>query len=81
MLTTFESNGWPSNGVACLVGLVAAINDIIGTDSSVHLSEELHNAAWILPRSMVATAIMNYVSGFITISMSSILADICADKL
>ncbi|KAK4550012.1 hypothetical protein LTR36_002979 [Oleoguttula mirabilis] len=67
VLTTFESNGWPSSGVACLVGLNAAIGDIIGADSSVHLSEELKNASWILPRSMVATAIMNYVLGFITI--------------
>ncbi|KAK5120383.1 hypothetical protein LTR85_006322 [Meristemomyces frigidus] len=69
VLTTFESNGWPSSGVACLVGLNAAIGDIIGADSSVHLSEELKNASWILPRSMIATAVMNYVLGFITIGI------------
>ncbi|KAL8628682.1 hypothetical protein Q9189_005630 [Teloschistes chrysophthalmus] len=54
-------------GVASLVGISAAIGDVIGADSSVHLAEELKNASWILPRSMMATAMMNYVLGFITI--------------
>ncbi|KAK3670520.1 hypothetical protein LTR78_009624 [Recurvomyces mirabilis] len=67
VLTTFSSNGWSSAGVACLVGISAPIGDLIGADSSVHLSEELKNAAWILPRSMIATALANYVLGFVTI--------------
>ena len=69
VLTTFSSNGWSSAGVASLVGISAAIGDVIGADSSVHLAEELKDAAWILPRSMMATALMNYILGFITISM------------
>lgn len=68
VLTTFSSNGWSSPGVASLVGISAAIGDLIGADSSVHLAEELKNASWILPRSMIATALMNYILGFITIS-------------
>lgn len=71
VLTTFSSNGWSSPGVASLVGISAAIGDVIGADSSVHLAEELKNASWILPRSMIATALMNYVLGFITISIVS----------
>ncbi|KAK3073974.1 hypothetical protein LTR53_003978 [Teratosphaeriaceae sp. CCFEE 6253] len=67
VLTTFSSNGWSSAGVACLVGISAPIGDLIGADSSVHLSEELKNASWILPRSMIATAIVNYLLGFVTI--------------
>ncbi|KAK1820251.1 hypothetical protein LTR12_005257 [Friedmanniomyces endolithicus] len=67
VLTTFTTNGWSSAGVACLVGISAPIGDLIGADSSVHLSEELKNAAWILPRAMVATAVMNYLLGFVTI--------------
>jgi hypothetical protein len=39
VLTTFSSNGWSSAGVACLVGISAPIGDLIGADSSVHLSE------------------------------------------
>ena len=69
VLTTFSSNGWSSPGVASLVGISAAVGDLIGADSSVHLSEELKNASWILPRSMIATALVNYVLGFATISM------------
>ena len=68
VLTTFSSNGWSSSGVASLVGISAAIGDLIGADSSVHLAEELKNASWILPRSMIATAMMNYILGFVTIS-------------
>ncbi len=70
VLTTFSSNGWSSPGVASLVGISAAVGDVIGADSSVHLAEELKNASWILPRSMIATAVMNYVFGFITISIA-----------
>ncbi len=70
VLTTFSSNGWSSPGVASLVGISAAIGDVIGADSSVHLAEELKNASWILPRSMIAAALMNYVLGFLTISMA-----------
>lgn len=70
VLTTFSSNGWSSRGVASLVGISAAIGDVIGADSSVHLAEELKNASWILPRSMIAAALMNYVLGFLTISMA-----------
>ncbi|KAK5131342.1 hypothetical protein LTR08_001008 [Meristemomyces frigidus] len=67
VLTTFESNGWPSAGVASLVGISAAVGDLIGADSSLHLAEELKNASWVLPRSMVATALVNYVLGFVAV--------------
>ncbi|KAF2768363.1 amino acid transporter [Teratosphaeria nubilosa] len=67
VLATFEDNGWGSTGLACLVGINAAVGDIIGADSSVHLSEELREASWVLPRSMIATAGMNYALGFVMI--------------
>ena len=67
VFTTFSSNGWYSSGVACLVSSSAAIGDIIGADSSVHLAEELHNASWTLPRAMLTAALMNYVLGLVTI--------------
>lgn len=40
-------------------------NNTIGADSQCHLSEELKNAAWVLPRATVATATANYVMGFV----------------
>lgn len=41
VFTEFESNGWPSVGLACLVGLNAPVAYLTGADSSAHLSEEL----------------------------------------
>jgi hypothetical protein len=37
----------------------------IGSDSSVHLGEELREAAWVLPRSMVTSAITNWILAFL----------------
>jgi len=66
VLTTFEDkNGWGNKGLATLVGILGPVVTLIGSDSACHLSEELRNASWILPRSMVATAVCNYVLGFI----------------
>lgn len=55
--------GWGSTGLACLVGISSPVVTLVGADSSCHLSEELKNAAWVLPRAMVATAITNYILG------------------
>lgn len=67
VFTAFETNGWSTIGLACLVGLNGPVPYLTGADSSVHLSEELENAAWALPRSMVATAISNYITSFIVV--------------
>jgi choline transport protein len=47
------------------VGSVSGTGCTIGSDSSVHLSEELREAAWVLPRSMVISAVTNYVLAFL----------------
>lgn len=62
--TDFEDlAGWGNVGLACLVGISSPVITLVGADSSCHLSEELKNAAWVLPRAMVATALTNYVLG------------------
>lgn len=66
-VTTFSDNGWSSAGISCLVGILSPIITLIGADSQCHLSEELHNAAYVLPRAMVATATVKYVMGFIMV--------------
>lgn len=66
-VTTFSSNGWSSTGLSCLVGILSPIITLIGADSQCHLSEELNNAAWVLPRAMVATATANYIMGFVMV--------------
>ena len=67
VFTEFETNGWSTVGLACLVGLNGPVPYLSGADSSVHLSEELKNAAWALPRSMVATAVSNYITAFLVV--------------
>ena len=71
VFTEFESNGWPTTGLACLVGLNGPLPYLTGADSSVHLAEELKNSAWRLPRSMLVTAITNYITSFIIVDMCS----------
>ncbi|KAI5777063.1 amino acid/polyamine transporter I [Geopyxis carbonaria] len=66
VFTNFQDNsGWGNVGLACLVGILGPTVTLIGSDSSCHLAEELHNASWVLPRSMVATAFVNYALGFV----------------
>ena len=67
VFTKFESNGWPATGLACLVGLNGPVPYLSGADASVHLAEELKNSAWRLPRSMVLTAITNYITSFVIV--------------
>ncbi|KAK3682004.1 polyamine transporter tpo5 [Vermiconidia calcicola] len=66
-VTTFSDNGCSSAGLSCLVGILSSIITLVGADSQCHLSEELYNAAWVLPRAMVATATANYVMGFVMV--------------
>lgn len=68
IFTTFSDNaGWGNVGLSTLVGILAPFTTLLGSDSACHLSEELKDAAWVLPRSMAATAIVNYTLGFITV--------------
>ena len=73
--TKFEDpSGWGSVGMSTLVGILGPIVTLIGSDSSCHLSEELKDAAWVLPRAMVVTALVNYAMGFImTVTIMSTL--------
>ncbi|KAK3110978.1 hypothetical protein LTR53_014201 [Teratosphaeriaceae sp. CCFEE 6253] len=62
--TTFSNdNGWSSPGIATLVGIVGPATTFLGGDSAVHLSEELRDASYSLPRAMIAAAVTNYVLG------------------
>src|SRR5207248_5414516 len=72
-----DSSGWGNIGLSCLVRLLGPLGIIINADSACHLSEELRDAAWVLPRSMVATATVNYSLGFImTVTFMSTIGDI-----
>ncbi|KAH7067154.1 GABA-specific permease [Paraphoma chrysanthemicola] len=81
--TQFEDNsGWGNKGLAALVGILGPVVTLIGSDSSCHLSEEVRDAAWVLPRAMIATACANYALGFImTVTIMSTLGNDVAGLL
>lgn len=60
-----DPQGWGSFGLATLVGSVAASASLVGSDSAVHLGEELQDASWVLPRSMIVCAVTNYSLTFL----------------
>jgi amino acid transporter len=81
VFTDFQDNaGWGSIGTACFVGISGPVITLIGADSSVHMAEELKDASRQLPKAMIATAIVNYILGFLmTVAFIAVLGDINQD--
>jgi choline transport protein len=62
----FQDNaGWGSIGLSVLVGQLAPIFSLLGSDAATHMSEELQDASYVLPRAMIWTAVSNSVLGFL----------------
>jgi len=63
--TTFvnEGSGWP-NGVVFLTGLVNPHFMYIGIDGAVHLAEDALNAASAVPKALIATLVIGFVTAF-----------------
>jgi choline transport protein len=78
IFTDFQDNaGWGSIGTACFVGVSGPVITLIGADSSVHMAEELKDAARQLPKAMISTALVNYVLGFLmTIAFIAVLGNL-----
>lgn len=62
--TFTDGGGWGSTGLSCLVGLLSPIFSFVGPDSATHMSEELRDASYTLPRAMVTTTLVNGAMGF-----------------
>ncbi len=71
VFTSFDGTGWPSASLAFLTGVTGPVNCFVNADSSVHLGEEIRDAAYVLPRSMVVTAISNYILSLCVVGTSS----------
>ena len=78
MFTHFEDNaGWGSIGSACFVGISGPVITLIGSDSAVHLAEELKDASRQLPKAMLSTAGVNYLLGFLMlIAFIAVVGDV-----
>lgn len=68
VFTTFNDyGGWGNLGGSALIGIFAVILPLLGADAAVHMSEELRDAGKQLPRSMIATTLVNGALGWIMI--------------
>lgn len=62
--TDFTSNtGW-SNGVTFLTGLVTPCLMFAGIDATLHLSEEVTEPERTVPRALMVTVLIGFVTGF-----------------
>ncbi|KAI1115973.1 amino acid/polyamine transporter I [Nemania sp. NC0429] len=65
VFTTWNNDGgWSTTGLAFFVGIITNVGPFIGVDGAVHMSEETHNAAVVIPWNMVITVLFNGLLGF-----------------
>jgi choline transport protein len=63
--TTFlNESGWDS-GIAFLTGLVNPNYMYAGIDGAIHLAEECKNAAVLVPRALMSTITIGFVTSFV----------------
>ncbi|KAI0126747.1 amino acid/polyamine transporter I [Xylariales sp. AK1849] len=67
VFTTFSDPGWGSLGASALIGITASILPLLGADAAVHMSEELRDAGRTLPRTMIATTVLNGAFGWVMV--------------
>lgn len=59
------NSGWPTPGLAFLVGLTGGLSGLIGPDAAVHMAEEVRDASRVIPQAMLWTLVMNGLSGLV----------------
>lgn len=62
-----DNGGWGNVGVACIIGQVSVIYCNLGSDSAVHISEEVSDASLVVPRVMWYSYVFNVILGIITL--------------
>lgn len=62
--TFVNDSGWSSGGVAFLTGLVTPNYMYAGIDGALHLAEECKNASTVVPRALMSTLLIGFVSSF-----------------
>ena len=69
--TKFVNNsGWSNNGISFCIGLLLPAFSISGADGCVHMSEEVRNASWNIPRAFVYTLLINGIMAFVFMVVS-----------
>ncbi|KAK4158689.1 amino acid transporter [Cladorrhinum sp. PSN259] len=66
VFTKFEDQmGWGNTGLAVLIGLLGPSVSFVGVEAGVHMSEEVRDAAYVVPRAMMWTWFGNGLMGWI----------------
>lgn len=59
-----NGGGWPTQGLSYCVGFLGNVATFVGADASVHLAEEVSNAAVNIPRAILGAMLINGSIGF-----------------
>ncbi|KAJ5092069.1 hypothetical protein NUU61_006939 [Penicillium alfredii] len=62
--TALNEGGWPTQGISYCVGFIGNIATFVGADASVHMAEEIENAALNIPRAIITGMSINSALGF-----------------
>ena len=63
-LTALNEGGWSTQGLSYCVGFLGNVATFVGADASVHMAEEIDNAALNIPRAIFTSMTMNGLLGF-----------------
>lgn len=63
--STYNGAGWSTQGLSVLVGIVAPLWCLAGSDCGAHMSEELEDASLQLPRAMMWAVTLNGLFGIV----------------
>lgn len=63
-LTSLNEGGWSTQGLSYCVGFIGNVATFVGADASVHMAEEVENAAVNIPRAICAGMLINGLIGF-----------------
>ncbi|KAJ5903999.1 hypothetical protein N7504_006382 [Penicillium tannophilum] len=62
--TKLNEGGWPTQGISYCVGFIGNVATFVGADASVHMAEEVANAATVIPQAIITGMTLNSLLGF-----------------
>ncbi|KAI1325661.1 putative GABA permease [Xylariaceae sp. FL0255] len=62
--TWLNMGGWQTQGLSFNIGIIGSVFAFLGGDGAIHMSEEIRNAAIVVPRSLMTGLAINGTLGF-----------------
>jgi choline transport protein len=60
-----DNMGWGNVPLSTILGFVGAASSFVGIEAGAHMAEEVRNASYVIPRSMMWTWLGNGLFGWI----------------